>query len=107
MFSFSSSFFSLSFFQKRLALALAKMGGMGILHRNLSAEEQVFYSFQKIFFFFFLSLLLVSSSRNFLKDVLFSKASMVEWVRKKINYGGMIDNPVTFNQNKKFGELQS
>ena len=35
------------------------------------------------------------------------KASMVKWVRKKINYGGMIENPVTFNQNTLFSDMQN
>jgi len=50
------------------------MGGMGIIHRNLSADRQ---------------------------------SEMVKWVRKKIHYGGMIENPVTFNQNVRFSEMQS
>jgi IMP dehydrogenase len=46
-----------------LALAIARVGGMGILHRNMDPKTQ---------------------------------ASMVKWVRRKIHYRGMIDNPITY-----------
>mmetsp|Transcript_26735 Transcript_26735/g.41684 ORF Transcript_26735/g.41684 Transcript_26735/m.41684 type:complete len:488 (-) Transcript_26735:401-1864(-) len=59
--------------ERDLALALAKMGGMGILHRNLSAEEQ---------------------------------CSMVSWVRKKIHYGGMIEQPVSFREDQRFSDME-
>ena len=49
------------------------MGGMGILHRNLSAEEQ---------------------------------STMLRWVRKKIHYGGMIEQPVSFHQDQRFSDMQ-
>tara|TARA_R110002050_G_scaffold39802_17_gene97770 strand:- start:903 stop:1544 length:642 start_codon:yes stop_codon:yes gene_type:complete len=57
-----------------LALALAKMGGIGIIHRNLSASEQ---------------------------------ASQVNWVRKKIHFGGMIDKPITFKSTMRVSDLES
>ena len=31
---------------------------------------------------------------------------MVKWVRKKIHFGGMIENPVTFSQSTRFSEMQ-
>lgn len=59
--------------EKDLALAMAKMGGMGILHRNLSPEEQ---------------------------------AEQLNWVRKKIHFGGMIDKPISFGPKSRFSEFQ-
>jgi IMP dehydrogenase len=60
--------------EAELALAIAKVGGMGILHRNLDAETQ---------------------------------ASMVTWVRKKINYGGMILKPITFKPDQRYSQVQA
>jgi IMP dehydrogenase len=57
----------------RLALAMAKVGGMGILHRNLDAESQAY---------------------------------MVNWVRRKIHFGGMIDKPITFLPTHRISDLQ-
>ena len=31
---------------------------------------------------------------------------MVKWVRKKINFGGMIEKPVTFHHSSRFAEAQ-
>eukprot|EP01122_Echinamoeba_exundans_P013336 TRINITY_DN580_c0_g1_i2.p1 TRINITY_DN580_c0_g1~~TRINITY_DN580_c0_g1_i2.p1 ORF type:complete len:457 (+),score=113.81 TRINITY_DN580_c0_g1_i2:632-2002(+) len=59
--------------EKELALAIAKMGGIGIIHRNLSPDEQ---------------------------------AEQVRWVRRKINYGGMIDKPITFAPDERVSHLQ-
>lgn len=56
-----------------MALAIAKMGGIGILHRNLDIETQ---------------------------------CKMVQWVRKKIHYGGMIDDPITFPPNMRYSTFQ-
>eukprot|EP00211_Chloroparvula_japonica_P001099 CAMPEP_0119119646 /NCGR_PEP_ID=MMETSP1310-20130426/1042_1 /TAXON_ID=464262 /ORGANISM="Genus nov. species nov., Strain RCC2339" /LENGTH=570 /DNA_ID=CAMNT_0007109091 /DNA_START=84 /DNA_END=1792 /DNA_ORIENTATION=- len=60
--------------EAELALALAKMGGIGILHRNLSVEEQ---------------------------------SAMVNWVRRKIHFGGMIDKPIVFHENMHFSDMQA
>jgi len=51
--------------EARMALAMAKIGGIGVLHRNLNIEEQV---------------------------------EQLKWVRRKIHSGGMIDKPITFQQ---------
>lgn len=59
--------------EQEMALALAKLGGMGIIHRNMDATSQ---------------------------------AKMVNWVRKKINYGGMIGNPVTFKPDQHVSDLE-
>jgi len=59
--------------EKELALALAKCGGMGIIHRNLDPETQ---------------------------------ALMVNWVRRKIHYGGMIDKPICFKPTDRFSHVQ-
>merc|ERR1711934_661921 len=59
--------------EKEMCLAMAQMGGMGILHRNLSAEEQL---------------------------------AQLNWVRYKINYGGMIEDPKTFAPNDHASDLQ-
>ena len=59
--------------EQEMALALAKLGGMGIIHRNMDAATQ---------------------------------ARMVNWVRKKINYGGMIGNPVTFRPDQHVSDLE-
>lgn len=59
--------------EKELALAMAKMGGIGIIHRNLSPEEQ---------------------------------AAQVKWVRLKIHFGGMVDNPKTFSPSTPFSEFE-
>jgi len=59
--------------EAEMALAMAKMGGMGVIHRNLSIDEQ---------------------------------CAMVKWVRKKINYGGMIDKPITFKPTDRYSYLQ-
>jgi IMP dehydrogenase len=59
--------------EAEMALAMAKMGGMGIIHRNLDADTQ---------------------------------AAMVNWVRRKIHYGGMIDKPITFKPDDRFSFLQ-
>jgi IMP dehydrogenase len=60
--------------EKELALAIAKMGGIGIIHRNLDPATQ---------------------------------ADMVRWVRRKINYGGMIDKPIAFSPGQYVSDLQS
>jgi len=60
--------------EKEMALAMAKIGGMGILHRNLSPEEQ---------------------------------AEQLNWVRKKIHFGGMIDKPICFMPNDRFSAFQT
>jgi len=60
--------------EKEMALAMAKVGGMGILHRNLSPEEQ---------------------------------ASQLNWVRKKIHFGGMIDKPICFGPNDRYSAFQA
>jgi len=60
--------------EARMALAMAKMGGIGIIHRNLSPQEQ---------------------------------SQQVRWVRKKINYGGMIDKPFTFRPTDSLSVLQN
>ena len=60
--------------EKEMALAMAKMGGMGILHRNLSPEEQ---------------------------------SAQLNWVRKKIHFGGMIDKPITFGPNVRYSTFQN
>jgi IMP dehydrogenase len=60
--------------EARMALAMAKMGGIGIIHRNLDPHEQ---------------------------------AQQVKWVRKKINYGGMIDKPFTFLPTDNLSVLQN
>jgi IMP dehydrogenase len=59
--------------EQEMALALAKLGGMGIIHRNMDAASQ---------------------------------AKMVNWVRKKINYGGMIQHPVTFKPDQHVSDLE-
>lgn len=59
--------------EKEMALAMAKMGGMGILHRNLSPEDQ---------------------------------AEQVNWVRKKIHFGGMIDKPISFGPDTRYSTFQ-
>lgn len=59
--------------EQEMALALAKLGGMGIIHRNMDVTTQ---------------------------------AKMVNWVRKKINYGGMISNPVTFRPHQNVSDLE-
>lgn len=60
--------------EKEMCLAMAQMGGMGILHRNLSAEEQL---------------------------------HELNWVRYKINYGGMIEDPITFCPNDYASSIQA
>jgi len=60
--------------EKELALALAKMGGLGIIHKNMSPEEQV---------------------------------NMVKWVRHKIHYGGMIDNPIKYKITDRLSTVQN
>eukprot|EP01126_Amoeba_proteus_P034188 TRINITY_DN3392_c0_g1_i7.p1 TRINITY_DN3392_c0_g1~~TRINITY_DN3392_c0_g1_i7.p1 ORF type:complete len:463 (-),score=95.75 TRINITY_DN3392_c0_g1_i7:78-1466(-) len=60
--------------EARMALGMAKMGGIGVIHRNLSPEEQ---------------------------------AEQVKWVRKKINFGGMIDRPFTFKPTDDLATLQN
>jgi len=59
--------------EKELALSMAQMGGIGILHRNLAPEEQ---------------------------------AAQLKWVRRKINYGGMIDKPIVFGPDERYSEFQ-
>ncbi len=59
--------------EKELALALAKMGGLGIIHRNMSAKEQ---------------------------------AKMIRWVRKKINYVGMIETPICYKETQYLANVQ-
>lgn len=59
--------------EKMLALELAKLGGLGIIHRNMDVNTQ---------------------------------CRMVSWVRHKINYGGMIDNPITFFPDQFVSDLQ-
>lgn len=59
--------------EQEMALALAKQGSMGIIHRNMDAATQ---------------------------------AAMVNWVRKKINYGGMISDPVTFKADDHVSDLE-
>ncbi len=54
-----------------LALAIAKVGGMGVLHRNLDAETQA-------------GMYVTSTS-------FFAHSLRLRWVRKKIHYGGMVD----------------
>jgi IMP dehydrogenase len=60
--------------EKEMALAMAKIGGMGILHRNLSPQEQ---------------------------------ASQLNWVRKKIHFGGMIDRPICFSPTDRYSTFQA
>lgn len=60
--------------EREMALAMAKMGGMGVIHRFLSPDEQ---------------------------------AAQVDWVRKKIHYGGMIDKPVTFRDTDYYSTFES
>lgn len=59
--------------EQEMALALAKQGGMGIIHRNMDAKTQ---------------------------------AAMVAWVRKKINYGGMISEPISFEAEQHVSDLE-
>jgi len=59
--------------EKELALAMAKMGGIGIIHRNMSLEEQ---------------------------------ANSIKWVRNKIHFGGIIDNPITFYDNQRLSDIE-
>eukprot|EP01114_Cavostelium_apophysatum_P019464 TRINITY_DN6285_c1_g1_i2.p1 TRINITY_DN6285_c1_g1~~TRINITY_DN6285_c1_g1_i2.p1 ORF type:complete len:702 (+),score=156.40 TRINITY_DN6285_c1_g1_i2:23-2128(+) len=59
--------------ERELALAMAKVGGIGILHRNLDPQTQ---------------------------------SNMVRWVRRKIHYGGMIDQPITFGPEVRYSALQ-
>lgn len=60
--------------EEKLALELARNGGMGVIHRNNTPEEQ---------------------------------AKMIKWVRQKINFGGMIDNPVVYFDNQRLSDLQN
>lgn len=59
--------------EKGMAVAMAKAGGIGILHRNMEPKKQ---------------------------------AEEVNWVRKQIHQGGMIENPVTFCNTEHFSDLQ-
>lgn len=56
-----------------MALAMAKMGGIGVLHRNQSIGEQI---------------------------------AALNWVRRNIHSGGMIDSPITFGPEERFSDLQ-
>lgn len=60
--------------EAEMAVTMAKNGGMGVIHRNMSVKEQ---------------------------------ALQVEWVRRQVHYGGMISNPVTFNDNDTIADLQA
>lgn len=59
--------------ERKMALAMAQTGGVGIIHNRMSATEQ---------------------------------AEKVNWVRKQIHYGGMIENPVTFLGTQFLSDLQ-
>lgn len=60
--------------EQEMALAMAKIGGVGILHRNLSPEEQ---------------------------------SRQLDWVRKKIHFGGMIEKPICFPPTDRYSAFQS
>jgi IMP dehydrogenase len=59
--------------ERDLALALAKMGGIGIIHKNLTPTEQ---------------------------------KKEVRWVRNKIHYETMIENPVTFGVDERLSDME-
>eukprot|EP00462_Mataza_sp_D1_P015831 CAMPEP_0175171994 /NCGR_PEP_ID=MMETSP0087-20121206/31160_1 /TAXON_ID=136419 /ORGANISM="Unknown Unknown, Strain D1" /LENGTH=516 /DNA_ID=CAMNT_0016462963 /DNA_START=42 /DNA_END=1592 /DNA_ORIENTATION=+ len=59
--------------ERDTALAMAKMGGIGVIHRYLPPQEQ---------------------------------ADQVRWVRRRIHYGGMIDQPVTFLDTDHYSSFQ-
>lgn len=59
--------------EQELALALAKMGGIGIIHRNMDPSQQ---------------------------------NKMVRWVRNKIHYETMIENPVTFGVDERLSDME-
>lgn len=56
-----------------MCVSIAKMGGVGILHRNMDADAQ---------------------------------AGMVQYVRRKIHSGGMIDSPTCFHPDQRFSDVQ-
>eukprot|EP01100_Stratorugosa_tubuloviscum_P001183 TRINITY_DN1264_c0_g3_i1.p1 TRINITY_DN1264_c0_g3~~TRINITY_DN1264_c0_g3_i1.p1 ORF type:complete len:612 (+),score=326.79 TRINITY_DN1264_c0_g3_i1:101-1936(+) len=59
--------------EKEMCLAMAKMGGLGVLHRNMSEEEQ---------------------------------SEQLEWVRTRMNNGGMLEKPVKFKPTDRYSKLQ-
>lgn len=59
--------------EKEMCLAMAKAGGIGILHRNMTGSEQ---------------------------------ANMVKWVRNKIHFGGMVEDPIKFTTDARLSDLE-